>query len=130
MPKRIQRQRVKGWRMPEGVVYVGRPTIFGNPFWHAQKFYGVDTALALFREMVSGSWSPRKFQHMNDAAYGIAYQDMIYWKKRLGWSFPREGILSNLRGHDLACWCRLDQPCHADVLLELANGVASREDHQ
>ena len=32
-----------------------------------------------------------------------------------------------LRGHDLACWCPLvDQngnpvPCHADVLLELAN---------
>jgi hypothetical protein len=29
--------------------------------------------------------------------------------------------LSPLRGHDLACWCPLDQPCHADVLLELAN---------
>jgi protein gp37 len=26
-----------------------------------------------------------------------------------------------LRGKDLACWCPLDQPCHADVLLELAN---------
>lgn len=28
----------------------------------------------------------------------------------------------SLRGKDLACWCPLDQPCHADVLLELANG--------
>ncbi|MBB4212022.1 uncharacterized protein DUF4326 [Rhodothalassium salexigens DSM 2132] len=27
-----------------------------------------------------------------------------------------------LRGRDLACWCPLDQPCHADVLLALANG--------
>lgn len=26
-----------------------------------------------------------------------------------------------LRGKDLACWCRLDQPCHADVLLRVAN---------
>ena len=26
-----------------------------------------------------------------------------------------------LRGKNLACWCRLDQNCHADVLLELAN---------
>lgn len=25
------------------------------------------------------------------------------------------------RGKDLACWCRLGQPCHADVLLEIAN---------
>lgn len=29
--------------------------------------------------------------------------------------------LDELRGKDLACWCRIDQPCHADVLLELAN---------
>lgn len=26
-----------------------------------------------------------------------------------------------LRGKNLACWCALDQPCHADVLLEVAN---------
>jgi hypothetical protein len=29
--------------------------------------------------------------------------------------------VAELRGKDLACWCRLDQPCHADVLLNLAN---------
>lgn len=29
--------------------------------------------------------------------------------------------LSGLRGKNLACWCRLDEPCHADVLLEYAN---------
>jgi len=33
----------------------------------------------------------------------------------------RDFYLGELRGHDLACWCPLDQPCHADVLLELAN---------
>ncbi len=33
----------------------------------------------------------------------------------------REQIVAALRGRDLACWCRLDEPCHADVLLELAN---------
>ena len=27
-----------------------------------------------------------------------------------------------LAGKHLACWCKLDQPCHADVLLEVANG--------
>jgi hypothetical protein len=30
--------------------------------------------------------------------------------------------LGELRGKNLACWCPLDQPCHADVLLEIANG--------
>ena len=31
-PRRIQRKRTKGWRMPEGAVYVGRPTKWGNPY--------------------------------------------------------------------------------------------------
>jgi hypothetical protein len=30
-------------------------------------------------------------------------------------------VQRELRGWDLACYCPLDQPCHADVLLELAN---------
>jgi hypothetical protein len=30
-------------------------------------------------------------------------------------------LFADLRGHDLVCWCPLDQPCHADVLLDLAN---------
>ncbi len=29
--------------------------------------------------------------------------------------------LEQLRGKNLACYCPLDQPCHADVLLDLAN---------
>jgi len=29
--------------------------------------------------------------------------------------------LDELRGKDLACFCSLDQPCHADVLIRLAN---------
>jgi hypothetical protein len=35
------------------------------------------------------------------------------------------GIVAALAGRDLACWCPLDQPCHADVLLELANAEAN-----
>lgn len=30
-------------------------------------------------------------------------------------------IVSNLRGKNLACWCKPGEPCHADVLLEIAN---------
>lgn len=37
-PRRIQRKRTRGWKMPEGAVYVGRPTIFGNPFRDAISF--------------------------------------------------------------------------------------------
>ena len=33
-----------------------------------------------------------------------------------------EQVREELRGRDLACYCPLDEPCHADVLLEIANG--------
>lgn len=37
---------------------------------------------------------------------------------------------SELVGHNLACWCPLDQPCHADVLLELANANPPEHSHE
>lgn len=89
-PKRIQRKRVKGWRMPTGAVYVGRPTKWGNPY--SVKVWGSrERAVEHFRAM------------MQEQPLDVAMA-------------RRE-----LRGKDLACWCSLDQPCHADVLLELAN---------
>ncbi len=32
-------------------------------------------------------------------------------------------IRTELRGRDLACWCPLSQPCHADVLLQIARSA-------
>jgi hypothetical protein len=34
----------------------------------------------------------------------------------------RDAIRNELRGYNLACWCKPGTPCHADVLIELANG--------
>jgi hypothetical protein len=45
MPKRVQRKRTKGWRMPLGAVYVGRPTKWGNPFIGPN-------AIELYEEMI------------------------------------------------------------------------------
>ena len=42
-------------------------------------------------------------------------------------AFPygfEDRVREELAGRNLACWCPLDQPCHADVLLELANPVS------
>lgn len=36
-------------------------------------------------------------------------------------TLPDRPSLDDLRGKDLCCWCPLDLPCHAEVLLELAN---------
>ena len=116
MPKRIQRQRTLGWRMPADAVYVGRPTKWGNP-WTIGDLGIPDAAGAarLFRAAVLGFWSNGDFcraQAHPDSTIGRIIADA-----------PRE-----LAGRDLACWCPLDQPCHADALLELANGPASGEE--
>lgn len=97
MPKRIQRQRKRGWRMPEGCVYVGRPTRWGNPYRAHDFTNGAEGAVAAYRLLCESE--PETLAEIRAA----------------------------LRGKDLACWCSLDKPCHADVLLELANGENSQQ---
>jgi hypothetical protein len=92
MPQRIQRKRTKGWKMPEGAVYVGRPTMWGN---YAPKADRENRAYTV-------EWFRR----------WVCEEASEAWKGR---------AKIELGGKDLACWCRADQPCHADVLLELAN---------
>lgn len=96
MTKRIQRQRTSGWKMPPNSVYVGRPTRWGNPFpvtdvTSINQHWKHTEAVERFREWLNT-------------------QDDL-----------QAAIRKELAGKDLACWCRLDLPCHADVLLEVAN---------
>jgi hypothetical protein len=110
MPVRIQRKRTKGWKRPEGAEYVGRPSKWGNrfvvnPTRDPEGFY------ADYRKNVDlwDSWP------LADAQTAVrAFREM-----QAGMYEPNE--IAELRGKDLMCWCPLDQPCHADVLLELAN---------
>ena len=102
-PKRIQRKRTKGWRMPEGAVYVGRPTKWGNP-WIVDPGRATSPATNQYR-----ATADECVRLYDDLANASALGELAEW----------------LRGKDLACWCPLDQPCHADVLLELANGGAA-----
>ena len=107
MPKRIQRKRTKGWKMPPNCVYVGRPTKWGNPFT------GPD-AVEKYKWAISEFPSVEKFKVWKDAG-GIPGWFWVALASRV----PE--FLDELRGKDLACWCPLDKPCHADVLLEIAN---------
>jgi hypothetical protein len=104
--------------MPEGAVYVGRPTRWGNPFWHTQKFHGLDLALQLYRNSSQGIWDPSLVDGVANPS--IPYRDHQEFLRRMG-GHPLEAMRCELTGKDLACWCPLEQSCHADVLLELAN---------
>jgi hypothetical protein len=115
MAKRIQLRRTKGWRKPENTVNVARPTMWGNPF--PVDVYGRDGAVDRFRRLLVGPMSAREMSESSTCIDG----SLVWAAKYINRS------LAELRGKDLACWCPLDQPCHADVLLELANPVAQPE---
>jgi len=87
-PKRIQRSRTAGWRMPENAKSVARPSRWGNPFKVEDNHQG-------------------------------AVDQFTKWVEQQG--DLMQAIRSELRGHDLACYCKPEQPCHADVLLRIAN---------
>jgi hypothetical protein len=87
MGKRIQRKRVRGWKMPKDAVYVGRPTKYGNPY----------------RMEIDGSREE------------VVAKYQVWLAEKLE---ENPNFLDPLKGKDLACWCPLNKPCHADVILE------------
>jgi Domain of unknown function (DUF4326) len=96
-PRRIERKSTKGWRMPPNTVYVGRGSKWGNPFpLPHQMHYGKAWARAAY------------LQWLRTSFYGMRLM---------------RDHLTELRGKNLACWCKAGEACHADVLLELSNGV-------
>ena len=108
-PKRVQLKRTKGWRKPEGAVVVARPSEWGNPF-----------AVACSGKQ---RWTVYDDRSGRSLATFATKREAREWAV-LRYRFLVRGIgarVSPLRGRDLACWCPLDAPCHADVLLELAN---------
>jgi hypothetical protein len=118
-PKRIQRKRTKGWRMPDGAKYVGRPSRWGNPF----TIHRVDCRVtwgAFCYEIHSGLSVEATHVDNSREAHQMAVELYLQWLD--DYHEMREAIRRELAGHDLACWCPLDYSCHADVLLEIANG--------
>lgn len=101
-PVRVQLRRTKGWRMPENTVSVARPGRWGNDFRVGEpaEYYTGHTRALTAAEAVEQF---RIHAEAHQSVYPTHYAE--------------------LRGKNLACWCPLDRPCHADVLLELANAT-------
>jgi hypothetical protein len=151
-PQRIQRKRVKGWRMPEGAVYVGRGSRWGNPFGPLKTHRALARMPAVdhpgheweYEGRISANGMRHDYFHpdgrvivchvrfMTRAEVVECYRALLTGDGRWpidfahgGGYYPHAKNIGELTGRDLACWCPLDQPCHADVLLELANGADS-----
>lgn len=120
-PVRIQRKRTKGWRAPEGTINCTRPSHYGNPFkvgeWYAKgdaTGHSGPFSLVYTRSLIEPR--SKRFKQIANA------QDAIAWYRwYLSALNMNNRIKHELAGHDLMCFCALDQPCHVDVLLEIAN---------
>jgi hypothetical protein len=117
-PIRIRRSRAKGARLTAPnrlpIVCVSRPSQWGNPFSNA-----LATATAANKP-------------------GLRARAVAQFRRALltedgSLPFDVGQVRRELRGKNLACWCPLDEPCHADVLLEVANSArvatSRRETH-
>lgn len=109
-------RRTAGWRKPDGAVVVARPTRWGNPF-RAQDYparsgptSGCDAPV--YAPMAERRrWAVTDFEAM--VLYGVGRD-----------RYPSDAeIREHLAGRDLACWCPLDGPCHADTLIKIANTI-------
>ena len=63
-PKRIQRSRAKGWKMPANAIYVGRPTVWGNPYVVGSELMNGETltaekAVELYEQHLADNFSER-----------------------------------------------------------------------
>ena len=113
-PYRIQRQRTKGCRTPENTVHVGQGTKWRNPWEVTPHEDG--------RATVTDPISCTAFESVPAAAAHAAGSfrwQLLNHPNVLG--FTETEARAELAGKNLACSCPLDQPCHADVLLEIAN---------
>jgi len=108
-PVRVRLSRLAGWKLPASTIVVTRATKWGNPFPIGREgplgriAPDAAGAVGFFRAMLSDPEMRPERGYPGDARFPSTF-------------LP-------LRGYNLACWCKLGAPCHADVLLELANAV-------
>ena len=119
VPQRIQLSRAKGWKMPPNTVSIARPGRWGNLY--RVDVFGLQLALALYRNTLEGCWSPALVAGLSDELAHEAYRLHCEMRVRLRCNPP-----SLLRGRNVACWCSLPKPgepdlCHGAPLLEIAN---------
>jgi hypothetical protein len=140
-PTRIQRRRTKGWHAPDGAVYVGRGTRWGNPYRLGDtqvRMPGIDGSEWQHEGRLGKTSGQRHaFVHPDRSMTWHLVQDataeqVVELYRR--WLADRPELAAaardELAGRDLMCWCPLPEPgqpdhCHAAVLISLANAPAA-----
>lgn len=116
-PIRVQRKRTKGYKMPDNTISVTRPGKWGNPFQ-------IGDLIKIGNGKSQGEFSYLKclYPKYNDGSFMElkTVKDVVASYKEYLTKYPSKDI-KELKGKNLACWCKVGEPCHADILLEFAN---------
>ena len=97
MPQRYQLSRKRGWRLPPNTISVARPGKYGNP--HRMRDRSPAERLRVIQE------------YSSDLKVGLL-------------EYTEDQLELELRGLNVACYCRTGEECHGDVILEVANRSA------
>ena len=120
-PVHLRRSRRKGYRLPPGAIYVGRPTLWGNPF-SVGRHGNHARCVILHKARLAGSLGALTLEKM-----GFSPSEIEALTRRRAHCLKRLHLLG---GKDLACWCPLTSDwCHAETLLALASTHADYERH-
>ncbi len=131
-PIRVQRSRKKGYKLPENTVCVSRGTKYGNPFEVSKdgNKWIITTSEGKRCEEILAKNAKLKYNTKEEATID-AIKCYSKWIVPYEHSSPisdfyiskhiLQEAISDLRGKTLACWCKLDEHCHADFLLKLVN---------
>lgn len=117
---RIWRRHTRGWRAPDGAVpaaRTGRNIGWGNPYRITSPGDAPGPA--------DWEWSGRTWWPVGDATIAVDGADHavdLYRELVLRTPQYQADARATLAGKDLMCWCRPGEPCHADLLLRIANG--------
>lgn len=101
MPERIQRKRTKGWRMPANTVSVCRPGRWGNPYIVGKDGDAKACVDKFYAAIMDDSILDYLAENFENSGNQMGIWSVYDW-------------LDPLKGKNLACWCKVGMPCHAD----------------
>lgn len=117
-PRRIHRSATEPWLKPGNTVFVGHPSYWENPWSPGDGF-----KLIVERRCDPARNNGNVIGPDDELVSSFVTPEIAVALFRV-YSFGIEDeIRHDLAGKNLACWCPPDQPCHADVLLQIANGT-------
>lgn len=136
-PVRLQLSRKRGFNLQEHSLSVNglpavncaRPSLYSNPF----KIGGPSGFM--FNDggdptpMIASMSREQSVDMFRTLITGITTPEMHPWghnwrrhlEAKIGGAYPFGHLRNQLRGKNLACFCNLDEACHCDVWLNVAN---------